>query len=482
MSYTLRIISKENRLVLRQVKKTVNIQARAKRGLTGPQGPKGDKGDQGDPATNLVTSVNGKQGIVVLDSTDVGADPAGSASQALSDANDYTDGKVSGLDAELATVAKTGSYNDLDDKPTIPTVPVQSVNGRTGNVTGLAEASDVATQLNTKVDKVAGKGLSTEDYTSAEKTKLAGIESGAQVNTVTSVSGKTGAVTLAKSDVGLGNVDNTSDLNKPISTATQTALDGKSPYLSLSQFQIPVRNNSGTGPPNIGWPYSSQSTPATFVLRDGNGTFNISAPTAASHPATKDYVDDKVEKHSRATFMGSHTNSYRELARLPIDDAGNSAVLILNGRIGGWLGVNSGYVQIMMSNRTAAYTGNTISSTGSFFGSWSSLSNTDLVIYRQTNKSAILYAHLKASYEAFDLTVTASGAGDAGGGSNSWTPVTAFTYTGIATTPTGTEIWRLSTSNLFELSPSGDAILKSPNGSRWRLSVDNSGNLGTTAL
>ena len=30
-----------------------------------------------------------------------------------------------------------------------------------------------------------------------------------------------------KADVGLGNVDNTSDLNKPISTATQTALDGK---------------------------------------------------------------------------------------------------------------------------------------------------------------------------------------------------------------------------------------------------------------
>ena len=30
-----------------------------------------------------------------------------------------------------------------------------------------------------------------------------------------------------KNDIGLGNVDNTSDLNKPISTATQTALDSK---------------------------------------------------------------------------------------------------------------------------------------------------------------------------------------------------------------------------------------------------------------
>jgi hypothetical protein len=44
---------------------------------------------------------------------------------------------------------------------------------------------------------------------------------------VTSVASKTGAVTLAKADVGLGNVDNTSDANKPISTATQSALDGK---------------------------------------------------------------------------------------------------------------------------------------------------------------------------------------------------------------------------------------------------------------
>lgn len=44
---------------------------------------------------------------------------------------------------------------------------------------------------------------------------------------VTSVAGRTGAVVLAKADVGLGNVDNTSDANKPVSTAQQTALDGK---------------------------------------------------------------------------------------------------------------------------------------------------------------------------------------------------------------------------------------------------------------
>lgn len=44
---------------------------------------------------------------------------------------------------------------------------------------------------------------------------------------VQSVASKTGAVTLVKGDVGLGNVDNTADADKPISTATQTALNAK---------------------------------------------------------------------------------------------------------------------------------------------------------------------------------------------------------------------------------------------------------------
>lgn len=44
---------------------------------------------------------------------------------------------------------------------------------------------------------------------------------------VQSVAGRTGAVSLTKSDVGLVNVDNTSDANKPISAAVQTALNGK---------------------------------------------------------------------------------------------------------------------------------------------------------------------------------------------------------------------------------------------------------------
>lgn len=55
-----------------------------------------------------------------------------------------------------------------------------------------------------KVDKVEGKGLSTNDYTDVDKQKLNAIEDGAQKNTVTSVNGMTGNVTI---EAGSGNVD-----------------------------------------------------------------------------------------------------------------------------------------------------------------------------------------------------------------------------------------------------------------------------------
>lgn len=51
---------------------------------------------------------------------------------------------------------------------------------------------------------------------------------------VDSVAGKTGVVTLVKADVGLANVDNTSDADKPVSTATQTALNTKQATLGYT--------------------------------------------------------------------------------------------------------------------------------------------------------------------------------------------------------------------------------------------------------
>lgn len=50
-----------------------------------------------------------------------------------------------------------------------------------------------------------------------------------KVDKTTTVNGHalSGNITVTKANVGLGNVDNTSDANKPVSTAQQTALDGK---------------------------------------------------------------------------------------------------------------------------------------------------------------------------------------------------------------------------------------------------------------
>lgn len=45
-----------------------------------------------------------------------------------------------------------------------------------------SDVPGLADDLASKVDKIAGKGLSTEDYTTAEKTKLAGLQPGAEVN------------------------------------------------------------------------------------------------------------------------------------------------------------------------------------------------------------------------------------------------------------------------------------------------------------
>ena len=118
-----------------------------------------------------------------------------------------------------------------------------------------SKVSAVSSALNDKVDKVSGKGLSTNDYTTAEKTKLANIEAGAQVNTITGVKGnseasyRTGNVNITKENIGLGNVDNTSDADKPISTAVQTALDAKQGKLTAGANITIDENNviSSTG-------------------------------------------------------------------------------------------------------------------------------------------------------------------------------------------------------------------------------------------
>ncbi|EBA06011.1 sialate O-acetylesterase [Sagittula stellata] len=64
---------------------------------------------------------------------------------------------------------------------------------------------------------------------------------------VTSVAGRTGAVVLTKSDVGLGNVDNTPDADKPVSTAQQAALDAKAPLADPAFTGTPTAPTAPAG-------------------------------------------------------------------------------------------------------------------------------------------------------------------------------------------------------------------------------------------
>lgn len=89
---------------------------------------------------------------------------------------------------------------------------------------GMKSVQEVIADLETnKVDKVEGKQLSTNDYTTAEKNKVAESINESTTNTLIN----TAINNLTKTSVGLSNVDNTSDANKPISTATQNALNNK---------------------------------------------------------------------------------------------------------------------------------------------------------------------------------------------------------------------------------------------------------------
>lgn len=68
-------------------------------------------------------------------------------------------------------------------------------------------------------------------------------EDGDVVDGVTSVNGMVGDVVIEKKHIGLENVDNTSDLNKPISTATQTALNAKMNTVDLIPVQADIDAN-----------------------------------------------------------------------------------------------------------------------------------------------------------------------------------------------------------------------------------------------
>ena len=117
---------------------------------------------------------------------------------------------------------------------------------------------------------------------------------------VTSVASKTGAVTLVKADVGLANVDNTSDVNKPVSTAQQAALDGK----------VNVTNGGGETYFDAG----NSGTAITINLANGNVqkltltnncTITLTSPASGAYRSLLIYVFQDGVGSRTITWPGS---------------------------------------------------------------------------------------------------------------------------------------------------------------------------------
>lgn len=71
----------------------------------------------------------------------------------------------------------------------------------------------------------------------------------------------TGTVSgVTAAHVGLGNVDNTSDANKPVSTATQTALDAKIASATAASTYAPLASPALTGTPTAPLPSAGTNT------------------------------------------------------------------------------------------------------------------------------------------------------------------------------------------------------------------------------
>lgn len=102
--------------------------------------------------------------------------------------NDLTDELVEKIN-NAGDSSFSGNYVDLKGKPSINGHELTAGDNTLATL-GIQAAGDYATttQLNNKVDKVSGKGLSTNDYTNEEKSKLAGIEAGAEVNAISGIS------------------------------------------------------------------------------------------------------------------------------------------------------------------------------------------------------------------------------------------------------------------------------------------------------
>lgn len=164
--------------------------------------------------------------------------------------------------------------------------------------------SKIKSALGGKVDVVSGKGLSTNDYTSAEKQKLSGIASGAQVNVIESVNVNGTKLTPSSKAVDVTVPTKTSQLTNDSgyqsATSVESIITAKG-YQTQSQVQSLI--NSAVGNITSIRYEKVTSLPAT----GSNGVIYL---VAHSH-GTQDIYDEYI--------WLSETKTYEKIGNTDID-------------------------------------------------------------------------------------------------------------------------------------------------------------------
>lgn len=158
---------------------------------------------------NKVDKVEGKSLVSDTDITKLSELPT---SDVLN--TNIADAKKAGTDAQ--TFINT-HINDTDNPHNVTKAQVGL--DQVNNTSDADKPVSTATQsaLDSKVDKIDGKQLSTNDYTTADQNKVAESINESTANTLINTAiGK-----LTKANVGLDNVDNTADANKEVLSATK---------------------------------------------------------------------------------------------------------------------------------------------------------------------------------------------------------------------------------------------------------------------
>lgn len=167
---------------------------------------------------------------------------------------------------------------------------------------------------------------------SSDKTKLDGLKDQAgitsdidavQTNLETHINNKSNPHEVTKDQVGLGNVDNTSDANKPISNATQTALNGKFSATDGNALKQRVDNIPELVATDITVDSNNDSVNISLdktSIVDGTlsgTTININSATASKAgilvPTDKSKID-KIITNGNGTKYLSDNGTYKEVS------------------------------------------------------------------------------------------------------------------------------------------------------------------------